>query len=166
MPLTEEAFTTLVDAGCLDCRSRKLSVEALVLQKLPLLAGELYGSPSWGYKGEDFVRGTYRIACDACKKELYAASSCPLCDAEGGVERALAHGSAFLLPAKCGACESELLSATAYVPARVAYDGTRGSKPRAQAEPDEEGFHALRTECKKCHAVVEHRGACGLCGGG
>jgi hypothetical protein len=166
MPLTEEAFTTLVDAGCLECRSKKLVVEALVVEKLPLLAGELHGSPSWGYKGEDFVRGTYRIACDACDKELYAASLCPVCDAKGGVERALAHGSAFALPTKCAACESELLMATAYVPARVAYDGSRAGKARAQAKPDEEGFHALRTECKQCRAVVEYRGPCGLCGGG
>ena len=64
MPLSEEAFTALVDAGCLDCKSKKLTVETYVAQQLPLLGGEVYGSPSWGYKGEDLVRGTYRIACD------------------------------------------------------------------------------------------------------
>ena len=163
-PLTEEAFTALVDVGCATCRRKKLSVEAIVKEKLPLLGGELYGSTSWGYKGEDLVRGTYRIACEDCKKELFAATACPLCGAEGGVARALAQTSAFAFPAKCASCGSEQLTGIAYVPARVLYEGVRAGKARAQAAPEEEGFHALRVECKRCPASVEHRGACVVCG--
>ena len=81
MTLSEAAFTAIVDAGCTACPSKKLSVEAIVAQKVPLLGGESYGSPSWGYKGEDLVRGTYRIACDGCKTELYAATACSRCEA-------------------------------------------------------------------------------------
>src|SRR5262249_22039521 len=89
MALSEEAVTSLVDAGCTACNGKRLVVESYVAQKLPLLAGEVYGSPSWGYKGEDLVRGTYRIACDECSAELFSAGACPRCDAAGGIERAL-----------------------------------------------------------------------------
>ena len=41
MPLSEETFTAIVDAGCPDCGGHKLNVEALVTQKLPLLDGEV-----------------------------------------------------------------------------------------------------------------------------
>src|SRR5271168_302564 len=107
MPLSEEAFTLLVNAGCPACGGKALAIEAFVPQKVPLLGGEPYGSPSWGYKGEELVRGTYRIACE-CKKELYAATACSRCDAEGGVERALAGESAFPLPRACAGCQGEL----------------------------------------------------------
>src|SRR4051812_27355080 len=106
MPLSEEAFTVLVDAGCPACHGKKLTVDALVAQRIPLLAGEPFGSPSWGYKGEDLVRGTYRVTCDGCKKTLFTATACPRCDAEGGVERALDGESAFPLPRSCQACGS------------------------------------------------------------
>src|SRR5580700_6840726 len=133
MPLTEEAFTGLVDAGCPGCQSKKLAIEALVVQWIPLLGNEPFGSPSWGYKGEDLVRGTYRIACEGCKKELFAATACPKCEAAGGVDRALAGESAFTLPRACARCQGELLTATAYVPALLVYEGKRPSKARAQA---------------------------------
>ena len=78
MPLDEAEFTKLVDAGC-TCGSHELHVEALVAQKLELYRGDLYGSPSWGYKGEQLVQGTYSIACARCHHELYATAACPLC---------------------------------------------------------------------------------------
>jgi hypothetical protein len=165
MPLSEEAFTLLVNAGCPACGCKALTIEAFVPQKLPLLAGEPFGSPSWGYKGEDLVRGTYRVACEACKKEVFAATACPRCDAAGGVERALAGESAFLLPRACTRCQGELLTATAYVPALLVYEGKRPSKARAQAGPEEAGFHALRVECKACHNAAERRDPCPLCAG-
>jgi hypothetical protein len=165
LPLTEEAFTVLVDSGCTGCRSKKLVVDAIVAQRIPLLAGEPFGPPSWGYKGEDLVGGTYRIACDGCKKVLFTATACPRCEAEGGVERALAEESSFPLPKVCASCGSEQLTATAYVPARVVYEGVRAGKARAHAAPDEPGFHAARTDCKRCHAVLERRTPCPVCAG-
>jgi hypothetical protein len=62
MPLSEEAFTFLVDAGCPDCRNKRLAIEALVTQTVPLLGGEPFGAPSWGYKGQDLVVSQKSIA--------------------------------------------------------------------------------------------------------
>lgn len=163
MPLSEEAFTALVDAGCLDCKSKKLTVETYVAQQLPLLGGEIYGSPSWGYKGEDLVRGTYRIACDGCKKELFTATACPRCEAPDGIARALAAENDFPLPTSCTGCGSELVTATAYVPAVVVYEGKRAAKARTQTAPEDPGFHAYRAECKQCRNVAEQRVPCPLC---
>ena len=163
MPLSEEAFTALVDAGCLDCKSKKLTVETYVAQQLPLLDGEVYGSPSWGYKGEDLVRGTYRIACDGCKKELFTATACPRCEAPDGIERALAAENDFPLPTSCTGCGSQLVTATAYVPAVVVYEGKRAAKARTQTAPEDPGFHAYRAECKQCRNVAERRVPCPLC---
>lgn len=163
MALSEQAFTALVDAGCTACASKRLSVEAIVAQKVPLLGGEVYGSPSWGYKGEDLVRGTFRIACDGCKKELFAATACSRCDAAGGVERALERENRFPLPVSCAKCGSELVTAMAYVPATVVYEGKRAAKARTQTVPEDPGFHAYRVECKQCRNVAEQRDPCPLC---
>ncbi|HEX4447114.1 MAG TPA: hypothetical protein VH044_10270 [Polyangiaceae bacterium] len=163
MPLSEAAFTALIDAGCPACPAKKLAIEAIVPQKVPLLGGEPYGAPSWGYKGEDLVRGAYRIACEGCKKELFTSAACPRCEAEGGVERALNEADATPLPRTCPGCGGELLTATAFVPAVVVYEGKRANKPRPQAAPEEPGFHATRVECKTCHAVTERRDPCPLC---
>jgi hypothetical protein len=164
-PLTEEAFTVLVDAGCPDCRNKRLSVEALVAQRLPLLGGEPYGAPSWAYKGEDLVRGTYRIACEGCKKEIFTASACPRCDAPDGVQSALTSEDASPLPRACTSCASERLIATSFLPALVLYEGKRANKARARAGPEDPGFHTARIECSRCHGVVERRSPCPLCGG-
>jgi Zn ribbon nucleic-acid-binding protein len=162
-PLTEEAFTVLVDAGCPDCPGKRLAVEALVAQRLALLGGEPYGAPSWAYKGEDLVRGTYRISCEGCKRELFTATACPQCDAPDGVEKALTSENAFLLPRECATCGSEQLVAISLLPALVVYEGKRANKARARAGPDDPGFHAVRIECARCHGVVQPRTPCPLC---
>jgi len=163
MPLTEEAFTKLVDAGCPACNGKALLVEAYVAQRLPLLAGEVYGSPSWGYKGEDLVRGTYRIACSSCEKEIFTASACPLCSAADGIARASGSENAFPLPVSCTSCQSEQLTVTAYVPAEVVYEGKRAAKARTQTAPEDEGFHAYRVECKQCRNTAVRSKPCPLC---
>jgi len=167
MPLSEEAFTALVDAGCLACegksRGKKVAVKALVAQRIPLHAGEPYGRPSWGYKGEDLVRGTYRVACEICEAGLFEATACPRCESADGVERALNCENAFPLPRACR-CGSELLVATAFVPAFVTYEGTRAEKARTRTSPEDPGFHAFRVECTSCHTVEERRDPCPLCG--
>jgi len=168
--LTEEVFTKIVDAGCEECRGKMASpppliVETFVAQTLPLMGGEPYGAPSWGYKGEDLVRGTYRISCDACKRELFSSSACSRCDSPDGVERARELESSFPLPTACSQCGSELVTATAYVPATVVYEGKRGAKARTQTTPDDPGFHAFRVECKQCRnrAELSKAGPCPLC---
>ncbi|MBX3264945.1 MAG: hypothetical protein KIS78_29700 [Labilithrix sp.] len=163
MPLTEEAFTALVDAGCAGCTSKKLTVETYVAQRLPLLGGELYGSPSWAYRGEELVAGTFRIGCEGCARDLFRATACPRCDAPDGVARALEAENAFPLPVSCASCGSEQVTVTAYVPATVVYEGKRAAKARTQTAPEDPGFHAFRAECKQCRTVAERRSPCPLC---
>ncbi len=165
MPLTEEAFTALVDAGCPGCKSTKLVVDTYVAQRLPLLGGELYGATSWGYKGEELVRGTYRITCGSCENELFASTDCPRCAAPDGLTRALEGENGFPLPTSCTACGSEQITAAAFVPAVVVSEGKRPSKARTQTAPEDPGFHAYRVECKQCRNVAEQRSPCPLCSG-
>lgn len=163
MPLDEATFTALIDAGC-TCGSKELVVEALVAQRLDLYRGELHGSPSWGYKGEDLVRGTHRVECARCHGELYTSTVCPLCEREGGVERALDTENAFPFVETCAECGSAQLTASAYVPAKVSYGGARAQKARSNVAPEDPGFHAFRIECKICrHAVRAAPSACVLC---
>ncbi len=163
MALSEAEFTILVDAGC-TCGSKELTVEALVAQKLDLYRGELYGSPSWGYKGEQLVEGTYRIECARCHAELYASAACPLCNAADGVARALETENAVVFPETCAECQSAQLTAHAYVPARVSYGVGRAQKARSNVSPEDPGFHAFRIECKRCRdAVTAPRATCVLC---
>lgn len=166
MPLTEAAFTELVDGGCPSCKSPRVTVESYVAQKLPLMGGELYGSPSWGYKGEDLVQGTFRIACKDCDHEIFTSAACPRCEAPDALERVLAEENAFPLPVSCTGCGSELITATAYVPAVVLYEGKRADKARTQTAPEDPGFHAFRAECKQCRNAAERKSPCPLCAAG
>src|ERR1700690_3986557 len=121
--LSEEDFSSLIEAGCTTCKSKALVVEAIVARKIPLHNGEPFGAPSWGYKGEDLVRGTFRIACDDCKRDLFTATACPRCKSEGGIERSIATENTFAIPVTCAKCDSELVTVSAFVPALVRYDG-------------------------------------------
>ena len=111
----------------------------------------------------DAERGTFQITCDGCKKDLYTEAACSRCGAEGGVGRALENENAFPLPTACLRCGSELLTATAFVPATVVYEGKRGAKARTQTAPEDPGFHAFRVECKECKTADERRSPCPLC---
>ncbi|MBX3228640.1 MAG: hypothetical protein KIT84_08310 [Labilithrix sp.] len=165
MPLSEAAFTELVDGGCAACKSRRVVVESYVAQTLPLMGGEVYGSPSWGYKGEDLVRGTFRIACKDCDHERFTSTACPRCDAAGALDRVLETENSYPLAVSCTGCGSELLTATAYVPATVTYEGKRAEKARTQTAPEDPGFHAFKFECKSCRHQAARTTPCPLCGG-
>ncbi len=71
----------------------------------------------------------------------------------------------FLYRPRCTTCGCKLLTATAYVPAVVLYEGKRAAKARTQTAPEDPGFHTLRVECKECKKVGELRDPCPLCGG-
>lgn len=165
MPLSEVELASLVEAGCPTCQKKKLFVSAYVAQNLPLLEGELYGKTSWAYKGEDLVRGTYSIECTGCHALLHQSTRCPLCDDEGGLSRALERENDFPLPASCGRCDAKRLTARAYVPIVVPYEGKRTEKARTEVAPEDPGFHAFRAECMSCHEVLARRTPCALCGG-
>lgn len=162
MRLSEEAFVALVDPGCPACGGKKLRIEAIVAQRVPIHQGEPYGPPSWAYKGEELVSGTYRIACASCQNEIFHDDACPRCASPGGVQRALETDTG-PLPASCAGCGSELLTATAYVPASVLYEGRRAAKARAHASPEESGFHAVRVECNRCREAVATGAGCRVC---
>ena len=164
MALTEASFTEIVDAGCTACASKKVVVETYVARTLPLLGGEIYGAPSWGYEGEQLVQGTYRIACADCEHTLFASSACPRCDAPGRLTHALESENEFPLPVRCSGCGSELVTATAYVPATVVYEGKRAAKARTETVPEDPGFHAFKAECKSCRNATERKVPCPLCG--
>lgn len=163
MPLTEAAFTEIVDVGCSSCGGKKVVVTSYVAQKLPLMGGELYGSASWGYKGEELVRGTFRIECANCTHALYTSTACPACDAADRLEAVLESENALPLPVHCTACGSELVNASAYVPATVVYEGKRAAKARTETAPEDPGFHAFRFECKSCRNTTERKRPCPLC---
>lgn len=163
MRLTEAAFTELVDGGCPACKGKRLTVESYVAQRLPLMGGELYGAPSWGYKGEHLVHGTYRIACASCDHALFTDTGCPRCDAPDMLATILEAENAFPLPVSCTGCKSELVNVTAYVPATVVYEGKRADKARTQTVPEDPGFHAFRAECKSCRNTAEQTSPCPLC---
>lgn len=165
MPLAESELAALVERGCPSCLGTKLVVSAYVTQNLPLLEGELYGRPSWAYKGEDLVRGTFTIACVGCKATLYETAACFLCGRENGIREALEAESTFALPTKCGRCDGARMDARAYVPIDVVYAQKRTEKARTQVEPHEPGFHAFRAECKGCHEVLARHTPCALCDG-
>lgn len=162
-PLSEAEFTAIVDAGCTACASKALVVESYVARKLPLLGGELYGQASWAYKGEELVRGTYRIACAKCEHALYASKACPRCDAPDVLERVLEEENALALPVACTACGSERVNAIAFVPATVRYEGKRAEKARTETVPEDPGFHAVRFECASCRNTVERKNPCAVC---
>jgi len=163
MRLTEAAFTEIVDGGCPACQSKRVTVDTYVAQKLPLMGGELYGSASWGYKGEHLVHGTYRIACKDCGHELFADAGCPRCDAPDSLAKILETENTFPLPISCTGCGSELVNALAYVPATVLYEGKRADKARTWTAPEDPGFHAYRVECKSCRNAAEQNNPCPLC---
>lgn len=163
MPLSEAEFTVLVDAGCTQCGSAKLNLEAFVSQRVPLLEGEVFGAPTWAYKGEELVQGTFLIECARCQHRLYTSEVCSRCGADGGVEKALEADNDFALPVACSTCASSQLIALAWVPVRVVYQGSRADKARSTVTPDDPGFHAFRVECKGCHDVTLRQGSCSLC---
>jgi hypothetical protein len=164
--LTEPAFDALAAAGCPACRGAKLIFRSYVEGTLPVLGGDPVGQMTWRYDGEAFVDGVFEVSCAACKQVVFAADVCPRCNVEGGLPRALAATNQWAIPAACPACKLEEVRISAYVPVRVAWEGKRVEKPRTTTELFDPGFHAFRVTCADCGPVVEHVGACPLCGGG
>jgi len=165
MPLSEPELAALVERGCPRCSSTKLVVSAYVAQRLPLLEGEVYGRTSWAYKGEDLVRGTFEIACHACRAKVYETADCFLCGRAGGLHEALERETQLPLPRACGRCEGPRVDALAYVPIAVVYAQKRTDKARTEVAPEDAGFHAFRVECKGCPEVFARHTPCPLCDG-
>ena len=120
------------------------------------------------HHGEQFTltadsHGAYRVECVDCKKELHVETACSKCAAPDGVARALESENGFPFPSECASCASELMTAIAFVPVVVMYEG-KPAKARGQTAPEDPGFHAIRVECKNCRKVMEPNAGCPLCG--
>ncbi len=163
MTLTEAEFTAIVDAGCTSCTGKGLQIATLVPRRIPLMGGELFGEPVWAYKGEELVRGTYEITCERCKKQLYHTEACQLCDSPNGVQIALSTENDFVLPPKCPGCDSELLTALAFVPTKVSYEGKRVPKAKSNIGEYDPGFHGYKLQCKACGFTEQRHAPCPLC---
>lgn len=162
MPLSEAEFTVLVETGC-PCKG-ELLVRAMLLQKLEQYRGELLGEPTWGYKGEELVRGTFAIECVRCKASLYQSEECSRCGHPAGVTLAEDSESELQAPESCPECAGDKLTLSAFVPGKVVYGDGRSQRARSNVTRDDPGFHLWRVECKSCHHDWTHRGSCVLCG--
>ena len=161
--LTEPGLEQLVATGCTACGGKKLVFRAFLDARLPRLAGEPVGALGWGYDGEKFVDGVFEVVCGDCKQNLFSASVCPRCNAEGGLSIALQQTNQYPVPTACPNCDGEELKYTAMLPARVTYEGKRADKPRTTIEMHEPGFHGYRVDCRDCGKVAELLLHCPLC---
>lgn len=163
MSLSEAEFAAIIEGGCA-CGHGELMVQAVVLQKIELYRGEQLGQPSWGYKGEDLVRGTFAITCTRCKGSLYEDDACSLCGAAGGLARMQETESVMAMGERCPGCGGDKLTVEAYVAAKVVHGNGRAQRARSNTAPEDEGFHVRRVSCKACFERTTHRGGCVLCG--
>ncbi|MSP63508.1 MAG: hypothetical protein EXR72_24825 [Myxococcales bacterium] len=161
--LSEGKLDEIIAAGCASCGGRRLLFRALLDGRLPLLAGEPVGALTWVYDGEKFVDGVFEITCAACKNSLFRADDCPRCNAANGLARALEERNRWPVPTACPSCGGEEVRYVGFVPAQVAYEGTRSEKPRSTIELLDPGFHGFRVDCIDCGTVAEQRDRCPLC---
>jgi hypothetical protein len=168
--LNEPELDRLVRAGCTACGDRKLTFRAYLDGTFPFLAGEPVGRARWSYDGEKFVDGVYAVDCAACGAALFAAADCPRCHLPDGLATALTTPNRWPVPAGCSDpdCGGEEIRYTAFVPARVAYEGQRAERARSAVEPSDPGFHGVRAECRGCGQTIAARNdddGCPLCEG-
>ena len=161
--LSEPDLDRLVSAGCTRCGSKKLTFRTYVDGLLPIMGAEPVGKITWVYDGEKFVDGVFEVRCTDCKQVVFSETVCPRCHAPGGLERALATPNGFTVPTQCPKCEGEELRYIAFLPARVAYEGTRAEKARTTTELLDNGFHGYRVDCKSCGTVTAPLVTCPLC---
>jgi hypothetical protein len=163
--LGESELERLVAAGCAACGSNKLLFRTYVDGALPMMGGEPVGRVTWLYDGEKFVDGVYEVRCGTCDAVSFSAEVCPRCHAPGGLARALATPNDWPVPVSCPSCDDEEVRYVAFIPARVAYEGKRAEKARDLSEPQENGFHGARVDCRDCGIVAARSDVCPLCGG-
>ncbi len=161
--LTEPQLDALIAAGCTACSSPRLTFRSYVEGKLPIMGGEPVGTLVWAYVGEHFVDGVFDVKCADCKAQLFAADVCPRCHAPDALARVLATENRWPVPEACPQCTVEELRYTAFVPARVHYEGKRADKARTMTELRDPGFHGVRVDCKQCGKLDELTDRCPLC---
>jgi hypothetical protein len=162
--LDEPGLDALLAAGCTTCGLRRLVFHSYLDGLLPLIGGDPCGQITWVHDGEKFVDGVYRVTCEECQTELFAAPEiCPRCHAEGGLTRALATKNDWPVPAACPGCDDEEVRYVAFFPARVRYHDGRADRPRSQVGLFDPGLHGYRVDCRDCGTLAELRERCPLC---
>lgn len=165
MPLTAEALSQIVAAGCPACRRNHLAVRALVGGELTVLDGEPVSRVEWTYEREHFAERVYRVDCTECRHVIYEGADCPRCGARGAVGRAV-EGRHGLPPlAACPDCGHGELTLTVEARMHALYVLGHASRRVLDAEAHEPGFHVVSAHCEPCdRAVAEVSGRCPACG--
>ena len=160
--LDEKSFEALVQAGCPGCGGRTMEISSFIDRRLLMMLADPNDAGRWVHDGEKFVDGTYRIACASCQKVVFEHADCPRCHAAGGLARALADTSRFVVPKRCPACNELELLAIALVAAEARYGGDERPKPVPLADFGEPGHHVVAFACESCDAATVTQ-TCPLC---
>ena len=161
--LDEPGLDEAVARGCSACGGKRLTFRTYVDGRLPIMGGEPVGALGWLYDGERFVDGVFDIACADCKQPLWHADVCPRCHAPDALPAILATENRWPVPSACPRCDGEELRYSAFVPARVTYEGKRADKARSSTELHDPGFHGFALACPDCGPLDELRDRCPLC---
>jgi hypothetical protein len=161
--LTEAGLDELVTRGCSACGSPRLGFRSYVDGRWAVVGGEPVGAVTWIYDGEKFVDGVFEVTCADCKQVAFTSDVCPRCNAAGALPAVLAAGNRWPAPPACAECGEEELRYTAFVPARITYQGKRADKARTTTELHDPGFHGQQVQCTGCGAVAALSARCPLC---
>lgn len=151
--LTEATFERAV-AACPACRSLALEIHSIVDRTWPVMLGEATTAGRWGYDGEKFIDGTYRIACTACAHVVFESSVCPRCNAADALPAALSTKSRLTVPRRCPSCDDTELLVHALLPARALASGGRAAPATPLVEFGEPGCHVVAFACEACDAAT------------
>lgn len=139
-----------------------LEIRTFIDRRVLLMLADPTDAGRWVHDGEEFVDGTYRIACTACRHVAFESDDCPRCHAPGGLARALGDESRLPIPKRCPACNELELLALALVPAAATYGAGPKPKPVALAEYGDPGHHLVAYACESCDAATVTQ-RCPLC---
>src|SRR5690349_16941323 len=153
--LDQASFDRAVRGGCPACGGAALEIRSFLDRSVAVMAAEPNDAGRWAHDGEQFVDGTYRVACAACAHAVFESADCPRCHAPGGLARALGEPSRLTVPKRCPSCNELELLALALVPAAARSGGGDAGKPRPLVEFGEPGYHVVAFACDACdYAVV------------
>jgi transposase-like protein len=129
------------------------------------MGGEPVSSLRWTYERDEAPGRVYEVSCGECAQVLFSREECPLCQAKGGIGRALLGRHGLSPPVRCPLCDYEELLLLATVRAQLQYTGGTLSRRVCAAEAHEPGFHVTQVDCPCCEQTVARTGlSCPACG--
>ncbi len=159
--LDEARFDAIVRGGC-GCGGRTFDISSYIDRSVVAMLADPNDAGRWAHTGENFVDGTYRIACVACGALAFDDRDCPRCHAAGGLARALGEPSRLALPRACPGCGEYELLCLALVPAVARWGGDGPPRPRPLVELGDPGAHWVAFACDACDAATVSQ-RCPLC---